>query len=228
MILSHDASNRSNGGPWFPTPHCAAGGRRMDAFFSDGDHAYVQLLAEHSRTHGVDYLAWCLMTNHVHLVAVSSAPERLATGIGETHKPYTRMINFREGWRGYLFRDASSPVRSNRLGWPASSAMCFGIPFARASRPSHGMTSGQVPGRSADQRHPIGLCAILEPRRDRQSAKPTRRCGQRPFADPPAYTDWMSTRGHVICRACRGRSWQNPQRAQARSCEEGAGYVPPN
>lgn len=90
----------------------------MNVFFCDEDRqAYLELLAEQGRAHGVDYLAWCLMTNHVHLIAVPSASSSLAKGIGEAHKRYTRMINFREGWRGYLFqgRFFSCPIEPTRL-----------------------------------------------------------------------------------------------------------------
>lgn len=90
----------------------------MDIFFSDEDRqAYLELLAEHGQSHGVDYLAWRLMSNHVHLIAVPAAETSLARGIGEAHKRYTRMINFREGWRGYLFqgRFFSCPIEPSKL-----------------------------------------------------------------------------------------------------------------
>lgn len=44
------------------------------------------------------------MDNHVHFVAVPSTEESLARAFGNTHKQYTRMINFREKWRGYLWQ----------------------------------------------------------------------------------------------------------------------------
>lgn len=81
------------------------GVRRMDVFFSDNDREkYLALLAEQGKRFGVRYLAWCLMTNHVHLVAVPENESSLALGIGEAHRRYTRHINYREGWRGYLFQ----------------------------------------------------------------------------------------------------------------------------
>ena len=43
------------------------------------------------------------MSNHVHLIAVPEGESGLAKAIGETHKRYTRKVNFREGWRGYLW-----------------------------------------------------------------------------------------------------------------------------
>lgn len=77
----------------------------MDIFFSDEDRAaYINFLAEQGERFGVHYLAWCLMTNHIHLIAVPEQESSLALGIGEAHRRYTRRINFREGWRGYLFQ----------------------------------------------------------------------------------------------------------------------------
>ena len=48
-------------------------------------------------------LAYCLMTNHVHLIAVPRTPEGLRP-LGEAHRRYTRYINFKHGWRGYLWQ----------------------------------------------------------------------------------------------------------------------------
>lgn len=52
------------------------------------------------------------MTNHVHLIVVPAREDSLARGLGETHKRYTRLVSFREGWRGYLWqgRFASYPL----------------------------------------------------------------------------------------------------------------------
>jgi len=81
------------------------GVRRMDVFFCDEDRRrYLRELAEQSRRFGVRYLAWCLMSNHVHLIAVPETQTSLAKGIGEAHKRYTRRVNRRQGWRGYLFQ----------------------------------------------------------------------------------------------------------------------------
>jgi putative transposase len=52
---------------------------------------------------GVLIWAWCLMPNHVHPVAVPETAAGLARCIGKAHRRYTRRINFREGWRGYLW-----------------------------------------------------------------------------------------------------------------------------
>jgi len=44
------------------------------------------------------------MPNHVHLIAIPHKDGSLAQAIGETHRNYTRFINFRENWRGYLWQ----------------------------------------------------------------------------------------------------------------------------
>jgi putative transposase len=53
---------------------------------------------------GVEIWAYCLMPNHVHLIAVPSEAEGLRRAIGEAHRRYTPRINFREGWRGHLWQ----------------------------------------------------------------------------------------------------------------------------
>ncbi len=44
------------------------------------------------------------MPNHTHLIAVPQTQEGLRKAVGEAHRRYSRMINFREGWRGYLWQ----------------------------------------------------------------------------------------------------------------------------
>lgn len=43
------------------------------------------------------------MDNHVHLIAVPDEKDSFAVGFSDAHRRYTRMINFREKWRGYLW-----------------------------------------------------------------------------------------------------------------------------
>jgi putative transposase len=61
---------------------------------------------------GVEILSYCLMPNHVHLIAVPKKDDSLAKAIGEAHRRYTRSVNLREGWRGHLWqgRFASYPM----------------------------------------------------------------------------------------------------------------------
>ena len=65
----------------------------------------------------IEVWAYCLMPNHVHLVAVPNKQTNLALAIGEAHRRYTRYINYRENWRGYLWqgRFASFPMDESYL-----------------------------------------------------------------------------------------------------------------
>ena len=57
------------------------------------------------------------MTNHVHLIVTPGSSSNLSRAIAEIHRRYTRMINFRENWRGYLWqgRFASFPMDESYL-----------------------------------------------------------------------------------------------------------------
>lgn len=94
------------------------GNRRQQVFFNDGDYQiYRTLLAEGCRAAGVAVWAYCLMPNHVHLILVPSDGDGLRAALGEAHRRYTRHVNFREGWRGYLWqgRFASFPMDERYL-----------------------------------------------------------------------------------------------------------------
>jgi putative transposase len=81
------------------------GNRRQPTFFRDEDYAeYLELMAEWTRECDVAVWAYCLMPNHVHLVAVPKREDGLRRAIGEAHRRYTRYVNFREGWRGHLWQ----------------------------------------------------------------------------------------------------------------------------
>lgn len=89
------------------------GNRRLPVFFSDEDRAaYIQLLQKACAEHSTRCLAWCLMDNHIHLILVPDNADGLRATLGEAHRRYSRRINFREGWRGFLFqgRFASYPM----------------------------------------------------------------------------------------------------------------------
>jgi len=94
------------------------GNRREPIFFEDGDQeVYRDLLAEQAIRAGMDIWAYCLMPNHVHLIAVPSDEAGLGRAIGETHRRYTNFINA----RGPLERPSvSEPLRVRGDGRRAS------------------------------------------------------------------------------------------------------------
>ncbi|MDD5730675.1 MAG: transposase [Candidatus Omnitrophica bacterium] len=104
--------------PGIPHHVIQRGNRTQKVFFNDKDKEYyLDLLQKHCRESGLTIWAYCLMDNHVHLIAVPKEKSSLSKGIGLTHRYYTRMINFREGWRGYLWqgRFISSPLDQKYL-----------------------------------------------------------------------------------------------------------------
>ena len=104
--------------PHLPHHVVGRGNRRLDVFFSDGDRiAYLDHLREACKRHGVVIWAYCLMSNHVHFVAVPAETDSLARCFSEAHVQYTRRINLREGWKGHLWqaRFGSSVLDENHL-----------------------------------------------------------------------------------------------------------------
>ena len=72
--------------PGIPHHVTQRGNRRQQTFFCDDDYlAYIELMAEWCRKHDVAIWAWCLMPNHVHLIAVPQDETGLARAIGEAH-----------------------------------------------------------------------------------------------------------------------------------------------
>ena len=104
--------------PGYPHHITQRGNRRQDVFFKDDDYLYyLELLKEWCDKERVEVWSYCLMTNHVHLIVTPDPSSNLSRAIAETHRRYTRMINFRENWRGYLWqgRFASFPMDKSYL-----------------------------------------------------------------------------------------------------------------
>jgi putative transposase len=97
------------------------GNRREDIFFTEEDReAYLSWLKEYCEKFGVEILAYCLMTNHIHLVAVPSADDGLQRVLKPLHMRYAQRINRSRGWKGHLWqgRFFSSPLDEAYL-WAA-------------------------------------------------------------------------------------------------------------
>ncbi|MEW5899899.1 MAG: transposase [Acidobacteriota bacterium] len=99
--------------PGLPHHVVQRGYRRQQTFFCDEDkRTYLHLLQKQGEEEGVKFQAYCLMDNHVHLVAVPERSDSLAKGIGQSNWKYAMIINLRHGWKGYLWqcRFASYPL----------------------------------------------------------------------------------------------------------------------
>jgi putative transposase len=94
------------------------GNNQQYVFFVDDDRmAYLELLKEHSQKFGLDLLAYCLMTNHVHIIAIPRRPDSLSKAIGRTHLRYTQYVNWLHKRSGHLWQNRffSCPVHGKYL-----------------------------------------------------------------------------------------------------------------
>jgi putative transposase len=81
------------------------GNRRQQTFFCKEDYkSYIEIMALACKRYNVSIWAYCLMPNHVHLVAVPQSQKDLTQAIGEAHESYTKQINYRMGWSGHLWQ----------------------------------------------------------------------------------------------------------------------------
>src|SRR5690242_6464762 len=70
------------------------GNNRQPVFFSSDDRRlYLDLLRHHAVRGGTHLLGYCLMTNHVHLVAVPEREDSLARTLGPVHSDYALALN---------------------------------------------------------------------------------------------------------------------------------------
>src|SRR5687768_10528102 len=94
-------------------PHHATqrGNRRERVFFEDGDYAlYLDLLSEAAARARVAIWAYCLMPNHVHIVAVPGDGDGLRRTFRTVHRHYTGYINARMRVTGHLWQGRFSSV----------------------------------------------------------------------------------------------------------------------
>ncbi len=78
------------------TPHhiTQRGNRRENVFFTDNDRlVYLDWLKDYCDKYRVDILTYCLMTNHVHLVAVPNTDEGLQRVLKPLHMRYAQRVN---------------------------------------------------------------------------------------------------------------------------------------
>ena len=81
------------------------GNRGQLVFFDDSDRLfYIALLRHYTRQHDIEVLAYCLMSNHVHLVLVPGAKESLQRALKPMHSRYAQRIHRARDWRGHLWQ----------------------------------------------------------------------------------------------------------------------------
>jgi putative transposase len=82
--------------------------------------AYSDLLRKYSQLHSLSLLGWCLMSNHVHLIAVPRSEEALAQTLKQAHGRYAWYSNARQSSSGHVWqgRFYSCPLDDSHL-WEA-------------------------------------------------------------------------------------------------------------
>ncbi|MCB9557875.1 MAG: transposase [Deltaproteobacteria bacterium] len=91
--------------PGVPHHLTQRGVRRQAVFFGEDDYRhYLQWYRAATRELGIQTHAYCLMPNHVHLVAVPPSSESFARLFVRLHVRYARWLNRRMGWTGHVWQ----------------------------------------------------------------------------------------------------------------------------
>ncbi|MBZ5597354.1 MAG: transposase [Acidobacteriia bacterium] len=97
------------------------GNARQVILGSDADRMiYLGLLRQYAQLHGLALLGYCLMSNHVHLIAVPQTPDGLAQALKQAHGRYASYWNARRSSSGHVWqgRFYSCPLDESHL-WKA-------------------------------------------------------------------------------------------------------------
>jgi len=79
---------------------------QQKVFFADADRrAYLDCLASYCSQAGVRILAYCLMSNHVHLVAVPEEAKALGVALRGAHGRYSQYLNSVRQRMGHLWQN---------------------------------------------------------------------------------------------------------------------------
>ena len=91
--------------PGIPHHITQRGVRSIRIFFNKEDRIqYLNLLYTAGILFEIDYLAYCLMDNHVHIVAIPQKEYSFAEAFSSAHRQYTRKINLRFNKKGHFFQ----------------------------------------------------------------------------------------------------------------------------
>ncbi len=96
------------------------GNNRTDTFLEDNDRQfYLEILKKYAQRYAFDIWAYCLMSNHVHILAVPRKEDSLARGMGGTNLVYTQYINRKYKRSGRLWQNRffSTIVDTDRYLW---------------------------------------------------------------------------------------------------------------
>lgn len=107
--------------PGVPHHVTQRGNRRADVFETDADRqAYLRILKQSADKRGLSIWAYCLMPNHVHLIAVPDNAASLGQALHDAHTLYALYFNASMHQSGHLWqgRFYSCPMDETHL-WAA-------------------------------------------------------------------------------------------------------------
>jgi putative transposase len=81
------------------------GNARQVILDNDGDRmTYLGLLRQYSQLHGLSLLGYCLMSNHLHLIAVPHTAVGMAQALKQAHGRYASYWNARHSSSGHVWQ----------------------------------------------------------------------------------------------------------------------------
>jgi len=107
--------------PGLPHHITQRGNYRQQVFFRDEDRQlYLDMLKEYSRHYGAAIQAFCLMTNHVHLLVTPHDRDGLPRLLQRLHSEYARALHARLRRAGHLWQARyGSVVLDEKHFWSA-------------------------------------------------------------------------------------------------------------
>ena len=81
------------------------GNGRQRVFFDAQDYRlYLDLLRSYAEDAQLRLWAYCLISNHVHLIAVPECADAMASALGRTHADFARHFNLRGRTCGHVWQ----------------------------------------------------------------------------------------------------------------------------
>jgi len=127
--------------------HITQRGNGRQVVFDDvrGRQVYLNLLREYAERYRLRISAWCLMSNHVHLLGVPEVAGAMARALGRTHSDYARYRNARGTRCGHLWqaRYYSCPIDGG-ASWRILNAIRFEPVWYRRRSNIPGLARGRT------------------------------------------------------------------------------------
>jgi putative transposase len=92
--------------PGYPHHITQRGVRGLATFSDEADYRlYLKLFRDQIAESGLAVGAYCLMPNHVHVVAIPDKTNSLAGHFRKLHSTYAKQFNSRHGWKGHVWQE---------------------------------------------------------------------------------------------------------------------------